>query len=411
MSTVIVGAGPAGIAAAVTLADSGARVTLLDDNPCAGGQIWRGGNTKASKWLERLTRTNVVAITGARVLSGDAARQTLLVDANGKAEELTYAKLLLATGARELFLPFPGWTLPNVMGVGGLQALVKSGLPVEGKRVILAGSGPLLLAVASYLRKSGAVVPLIAEQASATNLARFAFSLAAHPSKLRQALQLNPFLTGIRYLSGCWVTSVAGSGRVETVRLSQGTRVWEEPCDYLANAYGFAPNSELAVYLGCAVEGGFVKVDEFQQTSIANIYGAGEIAGIGGVDTAVLEGQTAGLAISGQPSQAAKLHPRSRKAKSFARLLNKTFQPRAELRALAQPDTIVCRCEDVTLARLRQADSWRSAKLHERCGMGPCQGRICGPAVQFMLGWEPSSLRPPLFPTRLENLIQENSVT
>ena len=410
MSFVIVGAGPAGIAAAVTLSDSGARVTLLDDNPCAGGQIWRGGNLKASKWLERLTRRTAVVITGARVLSGDAARQTLLVDVNGKAQEIAYSKLVLATGARELFLPFPGWTLPNVMGVGGLQALVKSGLPVEGKRIVVAGSGPLLLAVTSYLRKCGAVVPLIAEQASATNLASFALSLAAHPAKVRQSLELNPFLAGIRYLSSCWVESAAGSNKLERVRLRRGSRVWEEPCDYLANSYGFTANTELAMYMGCAVEAGVVKADQWQQTSLSNIYCAGEIAGLGGVDTALLEGQIAGFALSGQQSQAAKLHPRLRKAKSFARLLNKTFQPRAELRSLAQPNTIVCRCEDVTLARLRQADSWRSAKLHERCGMGPCQGRICGPAVQFMLGWEPSSLRPPLSPTRLENLIQENTV-
>jgi NADPH-dependent 2,4-dienoyl-CoA reductase/sulfur reductase-like enzyme len=410
MSTVIVGAGPAGIAAAVTLEDSGARVTLLDDNPCAGGQIWRGGNTKDSKWLERLTRSNAVVITGARVISGDAGRQTLLVDVNGKNEEIAYSKLILATGARELFLPFPGWTLPNVMGVGGLQALVKSGLPVEGKRIVVAGSGPLLLAVASYLRKCGAVVPLIAEQASAASLASFALALAAHPAKVRQSLELNPFLAGIRYLSSCWVESANGSSRLQSVRLRRGSRVWEEPCDYLANSSGFTANTELAMYLGCYREAGVVKVDQWQQTSLSHIYCAGEIVGIGGVDTALLEGQIAGFAIAGQPSQAAKLHSHLRKAKSFARLLNKTFQPRAELRSLAQPDTIVCRCEDVTLARLRQADSWRSAKLHERCGMGPCQGRICGPAVQFMLGWEPSSLRPPLFPTRLENLIQENTV-
>jgi len=145
-----------------------------------------------------------------------------------------------------------------------------------------------------------------------------------------------------------------------------------------------------------------VKVDSSQQTSVPNIYCAGESAGIGGVDTALLQGQIA----AGASNLQSKLHH----AKSFARLLNQTFRLRPELRTLAQPDTIVCRCEDVTLARLRNADSWRSAKLHERCGMGPCQGRICGPAVQFILGWEPASVRPPLFPTRLENLLQENSV-
>jgi NADPH-dependent 2,4-dienoyl-CoA reductase/sulfur reductase-like enzyme len=393
---VIVGAGPAGIAAAVTAAQSGAEVAVFDDNPAVGGQIWRAGHS--NQWIQRLSQSRARVITSARIVSGDAARQTLLVDTNGQAEEISYAKLILATGARELFLPFPGWTLPNVMGVGGLQALVKSGLLVKGKRIVVAGSGPLLLAVASYLRKCGAGISLIAEQAGLKSLAAFAVSLAAHPAKLRQAAGLLPR----RYLTNCWIEAALGSERVERVRLRQGSRVWEEPCDYVANAYGLVANTELAALLGCAVENGVVKVDSSQQTSVANIYCAGESAGIGGVDTALLEGQIA--------AGASELQPKLHKAKSFARLLNQTFRPRAELRALPQPGTIVCRCEDVTLQRLRSTDSWRSAKLHERCGMGPCQGRICGPAIQFILGWEPASVRPPLFPTRLENLVQENSV-
>jgi thioredoxin reductase len=383
---VIVGGGPAGIAAAVAAGECGAEVTLLDDNPALGGQIWRGGDPDAAPWLERLRGDRVETITGALVVSGDAARRTLLVDRNGKAAEIAYSKLILATGARELFLPFPGWTLPNVMGVGGLQALVKSGLPVEGKRIVVAGSGPLLLAVATYLRKRGAVVPLIAEQAGSSALASFALSLAAHPGKLWQAARLQPF-PGTRYLHGCWIEAAMGSGKVDGVRLRRGSKVWEEPCDYVANAYGFVPNSELADLLGAV--------------------GVDRIAGMGGVDTPLLQGQIAGYAAAGQPGKAEKLHGPLRKASSFAKLLDETFRLRGELRTLAAPETIVCRCEDVTLARLRTADSWRSAKLHERCGMGPCQGRICGPAVQFILGWEPKSVRPPLFPTRLENLIQE----
>jgi len=410
---VIVGAGPAGMSAAVAAAQSGASdVTVLDDNPFVGGQIWRGGppDGLASEWFDRFHRSGAKIMPGARVVTGDASRRTLLVDKNGKAEEMSYQKLILATGARELFLPFPGWTLPNVMGVGGLQALVKSGLPVKGKRIIVAGSGPLLLAVAAYLRKHGATVPLIAEQVAAATLMSFAASLTAHPAKLWQALQLNPFSTRIRYVAGCWVESAGGSGKVASVRLRRGDRVWEETCDYLANAYGFTANTELPALLGCVVEDGSVKVNAAQQTSIEGIYCAGESAGLGGVDTALFEGQIAGHAAAGQTAEAGQLYSSIAKAKSFAAKLNATFQPRAELRILAQAGTVVCRCEDVTFANLKRANSWRSAKLHERCGMGPCQGRICGPAVRFVLGWEPSSVRPPLFPTRIENLIQESSI-
>jgi NADPH-dependent 2,4-dienoyl-CoA reductase/sulfur reductase-like enzyme len=405
---IIVGAGPGGIAAAVTAAQAGAKVTVLDDNVAVGGQIWRGGYHEYSPWIGRLAQSTVTLVNGVRVVSGDSDRRTLLLDHQGEAEELSYSKLILATGARELFLPFPGWTLPNVMGVGGLQALVKCGLPISNKRIVVAGSGPLLLAVASYLRKGGAAVPLIAEQTSLRDLASFTVSLAAaHPAKLWQAVHLNP---GPRYRSGCWIEAALGSSRVEAVRVRRGTRAWEESCDYVANSYGFVANTELAALLGCKVEHGAVKVDSSQQTSVGDIYCVGETAGIGGVDTALVEGQVAGYAACGQLPQASRLQPARRKARSFARLLNHTFQPRPELRTLGQPDTIVCRCEDVPLARLRSADSWRSAKLHERCGMGPCQGRICGPATQFILGWEPSSVRPPLFPTCLGNLLQENSV-
>lgn len=403
---VIIGAGPAGIAAAVCASLYEAPVTLVDDNPSVGGQIWRGADA-SNEWFRRLSETNTRVITGARVLSGDASQQTLLVERAGQAQTISYDRLILATGARELFLPFPGWTLPNVMGVGGLQALVKSGMPVSGKRIIVSGSGPLLLAVASYLVSKGAIVPLVAEQVGFGSSAKFAAGLLRHPDKLRQARTLLP----PRYLTNCWIEAAHGSERVESVHLRRGNRVWEEPCDYVANSYGFVSNTELAAQLGCEMENGAVKLTyPFHETSVENISCIGEAAGVGGVDTAICEGQIAGHAAVTDDFPTGLLR-KWQKAENFAHSLNQTFKPRPELRALAQPDTIVCRCEDVPLSRLRSCDSWRSAKLHERCGMGPCQGRICGPAVQFILGWEPTSVRPPIFPARLDTLIEENSAT
>ena len=401
---VIIGAGPAGMAAAICASHGKLPVTVVDDNPSVGGQIWRGGDP-GNAWFERFAQCGARVLTGARVISGDAALQTLLIDRNGKADQISYTKLILATGARELFLPFSGWTLPGVMGVGGLQALVKSGLPIAGKRVVVAGSGPLLLAVAAYLRKRGAVVPVVAEQAAFGRIAKFGFGLIAHPEKLKQAADLLPR----RYQTSCWIEAASGTTHVQTVRLRCDSKVWEEPCDYLANAYGFVANTELAALLGCELAAGVVKVDSSQQTSLANVYCAGESAGLGGVDTALVEGQIAGYAATGHAAAVSQFVSQRRKANSFARGLNQAFQLRPELRQLAQPETIVCRCEDVTLGRLSSAQNWRSAKLHERCGMGPCQGRVCGPAVQFILGWEPSSVRPPIFPTRLDHLIQEKT--
>src|ERR1044072_4955405 len=171
----VIGAGPAGLAAAYRAAQSGLRVTVVDDNPAAGGQIWRGGPPEAQAWFEKICSVAIKLINGARVFQQSRVGSVLAETSEGVID-LQYDSLVLATGACERFLPFPGWTLPNVMGAGGLQALVKTGLPIEGKRVVIAGSGPLLLAVAAYLRTHGAEVLLIAEQASSIQLAKFAIS-------------------------------------------------------------------------------------------------------------------------------------------------------------------------------------------------------------------------------------------
>jgi thioredoxin reductase len=372
---VIVGAGPAGMAAAVRARECGKRVTVLDDNPTPGGQIWRGGKG-SNTWFQRFRDTAAVLLTGRRVVGGSAAHRTLYVETATGATELEYETLILATGARELFLPFPGWTRPNVMGVGGLQALVKSGLPVSGKRIVVAGSGPLLLAVAHYLRHKKAIVPLVAEQAPWSALLKFSSHLT--PSRLIQAATLQT----PAYKPNTWVTRAEPT----KVHLNTGASI---DCDYLAVAYGFVPNTELATLLGPS--------DYILQ--------AGECTGIGGVELSLIEGEIAGYEAAGRQDLARKLISAHKSAKHFAGALNSTFAPRAELRALCHPDTLICRCEDVPFDRLQTARSWREAKLHFRCGMGPCQGRICGPAVNFLFNWQSESIRPPVFPARVSTLI------
>src|SRR6476661_6652159 len=187
----IVGAGPAGLAAAWRAATEGLQVAVVDDNPTSGGQIWRGEenqptSSEAQAWFERFRSVNIRFIRGARIFQ-QTQPGTLQAETHTGVVELRYANLILATGARERFLPFPGWTLPNVMGAGGLQALVKTGLKIAGKKVVIAGSGPLLLAVADYLTRKGANVLMIAEQASSMQLARFAVGLF---SKRSQAFEL-----------------------------------------------------------------------------------------------------------------------------------------------------------------------------------------------------------------------------
>ena len=398
----VVGAGPAGMAAAWRAGQSDLHVSVVDDNPAAGGQIWRGGPPEATVWFERIRSVDVEVINGARVFQ-QLRPGTLLAETKNGVCELSYKSLVLATGARERFLPFPGWTLPNVMGAGGLQALVKTGLPIEGKRVVLAGSGPLLLAVAAYLRGHGANVLLIAEQAPAMQLARFAIGLF---SKRSQAFELKRQLKGVPYRSGCWVSEAHGTERLESVTLVRAGKSWRVACDYLACGFHLVPNVELAELLGCEVEGSRVKVDTFQQTTVANVYSAGETTGIGGLDLSLVEGEIAGLVAAGKHDAARELFPVRDKQRKFADLLNRTFALRDELRSLSTPETIVCRCEDVTLERLRKHTSWRAAKLQTRCGMGPCQGRVCGGAIEFLFGWRAESVRPPILPVKIESLMR-----
>lgn len=403
----VVGGGPAGLAAAATAAEHGVHVGVIDDNPNLGGQIWRAEtgaiNPEAQSWIARLHAARVEILCGTRVFDQPAPKLFHAETQDGLVE-LGYQKLVLATGARERFLPFPGWTIPNVMGAGALQALVKSGFAIEGKRVVVAGTGPLLLAVAAYLRKHGAEIAMICEQASLFSLAKFGFSLLWHGNKLAQAWSLRKELSGVPFAASSWPVSAEGKNILNAVVISRGQKFEKIECDFLACGFHLVPNTELAALLGCLLREGFVEVDNNQQTSVPEIFCAGEPTGIGGVELSVIEGQIAGHAAAKRDELATDLMRTRRKLLKFAAVLERTFELRAELRELALEETIICRCEDVTYGQLKLETSWRAAKLQTRCGMGPCQGRVCGPQTEFLFGWSPDSVRPPIFPARVESL-------
>jgi D-hydroxyproline dehydrogenase subunit alpha len=412
----VVGGGPAGMTAAVRAAECGARVGIVDDNATFGGQIWRSSELseahgakqdkqppEAARWRKQLQAANITRLFRKRVFY-QPEFGVLLAEGTHDLCELRYRTLVIATGARERFLPFPGWTLQNVMGAGGLQAMVKSGLPIRGKRVVVAGCGPLLLAVAAYLREHGAQILIICEQASWSSLARFGFALLRHPGKIAQGVTLKKALVGIPFATTSWPVAADGKQYLESVTISRDGRSETFPCDYLACGFHLVPNVELPVLLGCQIEDGFVKVDELQRTTIEGVFCAGEPTSIGGVDSSLMEGQIAGLAAAGRAHEARKLFGKRRKAQRFASTLDRAFRLRPELAGLPSAETIVCRCEDVKFSRLQAYTSWRAAKLHTRCGMGPCQGRICGPATEFLFQWKPDSVRPPVVPVRVETL-------
>lgn len=411
----VVGAGPGGMEAAITAAQAGSRVCLVDDNLSAGGQIWRSGigeqNPEAARRLRQLEALGVAMRFGGRAVDALAAC-VLRIEQSGQFTDVEYDALILTTGARERFLPFPGWTLPGVYGAGGLQAFVKSGLDIRGKRVVVAGTGPLLLAVAAHLRQAGANIATVVEQAPMRRLAKFSLGLlSGHIGKLAEGAGYALTTSGIPYRTSAWVTSASGREQLEKVVIRSGSRFVEIAADMLAIGYHLVPNTELAQLLQCDLDSGYVRVDQLQQTSVSGIYCAGELTGIGGVDKAMVEGRIAALAACGQIDRAKTFFNERDRHARFARNLSEAFALRDELRALATNSTIVCRCEDVPYESVQQCHSWREAKLHTRCGMGPCQGRICGSATEFLFGWKAPAPRPPLFPVDVETLAHETEET
>ncbi|NHZ93257.1 FAD-dependent oxidoreductase [Massilia sp. CCM 8733] len=406
---IVLGAGPAGLAAAEAASASGQAVLLVDENSAPGGQIWRGGpqrwrDARASAlWDALRARPQVTFMAGARVVAPAGARALLLETADGALIQ-PWDKVIVCSGARELLLPFPGWTLPGVTGAGGLQALIKGGMPIAGKRVVVAGSGPLLLAVAATVRDHGGVLVALAEHRASGDLARFGARLAlSHQGKLLQSLRLAARLRGVPYLRGAGVLGAEGSARLERVLLRQHGRDVALDCDFLACGFGLTPSLELGTLFGCALEQGRVTVDGAQRTSVQGVWAAGESTGIGGVDKALAEGRIAGLDAAGIAPRAADLRARA-KAQAFGALLARAFAPLPSLRAMCTAPTIVCRCEDVAAADLAPHTGWRSAKLQTRAGMGPCQGRVCGAACEFLYGWEAPGLRQPVFPVSAATL-------
>ncbi|GGC77699.1 NAD(P)/FAD-dependent oxidoreductase [Undibacterium terreum] len=410
----VVGAGPAGLAAARSAASAGARVGIIEDNPYSGGQIWRGGAEKHRDGRARelataiSSATNITYHTQTRIVHAVADRE-LLAQTQHDAISFHYEKLILATGARELLLPFPGWTLPGVTGAGGLQALSKGGFPVAGKRVVVAGSGPLLLASAASLLEQGAIVSHVLEQASPRSLSRFALSLLATPGKLRQAAQLGLGLKlrATRYTGNSFIRAAHGDTQLQQVTASIHGKEHRIACDYLACGYGLLPNTELASAVGCRITDGKMQVDEWQRSSLENVYCAGEGTGIGGVDLSLAEGAVAGYAAIGEQERAREFFGRRGKWQAFARQLEESFALRQEVLQLSDAETLVCRCEDVSYRQLLEHAGWRDAKLHTRCGMGACQGRICGAATQALFGWHKDEARLPIFPTRVGSLLEE----
>jgi NAD(P)H-nitrite reductase large subunit len=313
--------------------------------------------------------------------------------------------VLLATGGYEQVLPFSGWTLPGVVTAGGAQAMLKAGLVAPGRTAVVAGTGPLLLPVATGLAAAGVEVAALVESADPKGFLRHGRALVGKfPEGAGYAARL--LRHRVRFLARHTVVRAHGEDRLTGVtvaaldadgRVRPGTER-RIPCDTLAAGHGMLPHTDLAESLGCRLDGLTVAVDAEQRTDVPGVWAAGEATGIGGAALALAEGHIAGRSIAarlkGTAPDPAEWAPaaRSRAAlRKAADALASAYAPPPHWAEQVTDDTVVCRCEEVTAGAVREAldlgaGDVRTVKLLTRAGMGWCQGRMCAPAVAGLTG-------------------------
>ncbi|TDU90440.1 thioredoxin reductase [Kribbella voronezhensis] len=454
---VVVGGGPAGIAAALAAADGGAQVLLVDGGRQLGGQFHRQlpaefrpgkperlqhGWSSFKKQVDRIAghpRIDVLMETSVWAIESppDGHRlwvQTGPADAIGRTPRAVDAKaVVLATGAYDRVLPFPGWDLPGVYSAGAAQTLAKGQRIAVGRKVLLAGTGPFLFPVAESLIGVGAEVVAVLE---ANRLMRSARGWLTDPlaltGKAREAVAYAGMLARHRipFLQGRTVVAAHGDDRVEQVTTAKLDEDWHPipgserdlEVDAVCLGFGFTAQLELAVSarcrLGSGPDGGpAVEVDEHQQTSRPGIFAAGELTGVGGADLAAAEGRLAGAAAAAHLNGATPATDRQvAKGKRFATALAKAYPIQPGWQSWSGGSTVVCRCEEVTRGRLadtvtdRDVTGQRSLKLTSRVGLGLCQGRICSRTAAELTGIPADHRRPVAVPVRLQDLaaIQED---
>lgn len=448
---VVIGMGPAGMAAAITLAGCNVRTAVVDETARPGGQIYRqppeafvisndpflnrrrrkgrqliAQFSAASRKLDLFLKTTVWGFF-------EPDRLTLIRE--GRLLEIRFRRLIIAEGAQERIIPFPGWTLPGIMTVGGLQKMLLHQRLLPGGRILLAGSHPLLFTVASQIVRIGADVAGVYQAVRPVQMLPMVFELLRQPHMLGESCGYMGTLlksgTPVRF--GWGIVSARGRNRVEAVTLARLDHRWRPlpgtettlPVDTVALNNGFLPGSRIARLCGCRMiydrrqQSTRPEVDSFQRSSREKIYVAGDTAGIGGADSAEIQGRIAGLhaalsmgRLTDGPFNRLVSHWQDRRCRSrrWAKVLDRIFTHKSGLLEIMDRETVVCRCEGVTAGQIwdEMDDGIRSLTelKSTRFAMGYCQGRICESIVFEMLRRSGSipeesgqlKLRPPLCP-------------
>ena len=421
---VVIGAGPAGLRAALTAAHRGAEVTVIGEDPVHGGQIFRQltpplqtqghvmeiQNSRILDDLQKdlvktgilfMNKTVVWGIFEDRVIAFDKSHKSLIKS----------KKILIAEGAYEAPVAFPGWPLPGVMTLGGIQILLKSQGIIPSGKMIVAGTGPLLFYTASQLIQNGADVQAVLEASSLNQWMKWTMRLWRAPGIFGKGLKymniLRKHRVPIHY--SAIPMEAKGDDCLKEVTFVRADNQWSPipgsektmPVDLLCLNFGFIPSTQFSHMAGCQhicdpqIRGWIPKMDSRYETSVEGIYVAGDCAGIGGVKKAVLEGELVGNEVArhlGLLSDAeadkhlSVLQKKIRGHSWYQRFLKNIYSFRPGLLELLTDRTIICRCEEVLFGEISRLVENRlcnleEMKLQSRAGMGRCQGRFCYPTL------------------------------
>ena len=421
-SVVIVGAGPAGIRAAQTLVAHGVRPVLLDEAARGGGQIYRrqpanfkrsavklyGFEARKAKALHQTIdelREQLDYRPETLVWNAEAGALDTLHER--RAARLEFSRVIVATGATDRVLPVPGWTLPGVYSLGAAQIALKFQGCAIGERVVFAGSGPLLYLVAYQYAKAGANVVAVLDSSPFSAQARALPGLLSQPATLAKGIYYRSWLTahGIPVHQGATLKRVDGEHRVQSLSWSNSNGEHPLDCDAVAFAHGLRSETQLADLLGCAFawnplnRAWLPQRDSAGRSSVAEVYLAGDGAGIMGADAAEMAGERAALALLEDmgyviaPKRGAQLEQALERINRFRQGLERAFVFPQNWAADTPDAVMICRCEEVRAGDIRDVvreGHWEinRVKAHCRVGMGRCQGRMCGAAAAEIIACE-----------------------
>ena len=444
----VIGAGPAGLGAAIEAAELGLPVTLIDAAPLPGGQVYKQTplafratpEKNGRRLLDRLDRAEVRLLMDTLVWGIFAEPDGHLLCLHGPAgtpRRLLAQRVILAPGAHDRPLPFPGWTLPGVMTAGAALNLVKHQRVLPGRRILLSGTGPLQLVLAGHLIDAGAeLVGILDLNGFPKSGWRHLGTVWGQWERLGEGWRAWRTLrsAGKRIRWGHTVFQAQGDGQVERAVIGplDGSRPQVVNADVICLGYGFTPATQLSHQIGCehryqADQRATIPIrDAWLQTTVKGFFVAGDGAGIGGKDTAYNEGRLAALGAArtlGQEIERDRISQVRRelaRQQRFANALSALFPQPSWGDDLLTDDTILCRCEEVTVADIRRvidegANTVSAIRRLTRAGMGRCQGRMCGRPVGALLARQLgrpmeeiayATPRPPIMPVPIDGLLE-----